>query len=73
MSIRGCQISTRPEQDDYIATVDGKQYRCHSIRGCFKAANGRWPKDLEETNRFIEICVHGKAKAKKRKEVVDEQ
>jgi len=57
--LKGCHFHIRPETDDYIAEVDGKQYRCHSIRGIFKAANGRWPKDLEETNKFIEISIRG--------------
>ena len=59
--IRGCEFHTRPETDDYLAVVNGKKYKCSTIRGCFKAANGRWPKDLEEVNQFIELSVRGKS------------
>lgn len=58
-NIRGCNWRTSPEEDDYIAEVDGKKFKCHSIRGIFKAANGRWPDSLEEVNEFIEISVRG--------------
>lgn len=59
MAVKGCQITTRPEEDDYVATVGRKKYRCHTIRGCFKAANGQWPKNQAELDKFIELVAKG--------------
>ena len=60
--IKGCQLKTRPEEDDYIVTVGKKQFKCHTIRGCFKAANGRWPEDQAELDKFIDLVVYGENK-----------
>lgn len=57
--IKGCQIQVRPDDGDYIATVGRKKYRCHTIRGCFKAANGRWPRSPEELDQFIQLVAMG--------------
>ncbi len=57
--IKGCSVRVRPEEGDYIATVGKKKFLCHTIRGCFKAANGRWPEDQEEVDQFIELVVKG--------------
>lgn len=58
MIVKGCIISTQP--DFYIVTVaGGKRYKARSIRGCFKAANGRMPKGEKELGRFIKKVVYG--------------
>ena len=62
MTIKGCEFHTRPETDDYLAVVNGKKYKCSTIRGCFKAANGRWPKDQAELDKFINLVVYGNEK-----------
>lgn len=56
--IKGAVISTRPETGDYVVTVGKKKYLAHTLRGCFKAANGRWPKD-NEMDQFIELIAKG--------------
>lgn len=47
------------ETDDYTVTVGDKKYRCHTLRGCFKAVHGRWPEDSGEMDKFIEEIVKG--------------
>lgn len=53
--IKGARISTYP--DHYIIIVGKKRYRAYSIRGCFKAANGRWPRNKAELDKFIELVA----------------
>jgi len=52
--IKGAPISTYP--DHYIVMVENKRYKAYSLRGCFKAANGRWPRE-GELDKFIELVT----------------
>lgn len=52
--IRGAIISTQP--DYYLVRVGKKLYRAFSLRGCFKAANGRWP-GKGELDQFIKLVT----------------
>jgi len=52
--IKGATINTYPGY--YIVTVGNKRYKAHSLRGCFKAANGRWPRE-GELDKFIELVA----------------
>ena len=56
--IKGCQIRVQPDSGDYIVTVGQKKYRCHTLRGCFKAANGRWP-EAGELDKFLDLVAYG--------------
>lgn len=52
--IKGARVSTNP--DYYIVTVGKKRYKAYSLRGCFRAANGRWPKE-GELDQFLKMVV----------------
>ena len=52
--VKGARISTYP--DYYIVTVGKKRYKAHTLRGCFKAVNGRWPKE-GELDKFVELVA----------------
>lgn len=57
MIIQGAVISTLPNW--YIVTVGKKRYKAQTLRACFKAANGRMPKNDKEMDRFLKKVAYG--------------